>query len=95
MLSRKRENKDSCETSNNHKCCSNGYISENGRDGPGPGYKSPLDAMKGPREQIVYIPCIQIDSTKPDYLATIDVDPTSSSYLQVFEMKTEQSFYHI
>uniref|UniRef100_A0A1B6C6R3 Methanethiol oxidase n=1 Tax=Clastoptera arizonana TaxID=38151 RepID=A0A1B6C6R3_9HEMI len=50
----------------------------------GPGYKSPLDAMKnGPKEEIVYVLCIQTDPEKPDYLATIDVNPQSLTYTQV------------
>ncbi|NP_001087138.1 methanethiol oxidase [Xenopus laevis] len=51
----------------------------------GPGYKSPLDAMKGPREEIVYLPCIYRSTgiNKPDYLATVDVDPKSPTYSQV------------
>uniref|UniRef100_G3NFU3 Methanethiol oxidase n=1 Tax=Gasterosteus aculeatus TaxID=69293 RepID=G3NFU3_GASAC len=52
----------------------------------GPGYRSPLDAMKeGRREEIVYLPCIyrNTDIHKPDYLATVDVDPKSSTYTQV------------
>ena len=53
----------------------------------GPGYKSPLDAMKnGPREKLVYVPCIQPlaeEKKLPDYLATIDVDPSSPTYSQV------------
>ncbi|XP_014006031.2 methanethiol oxidase isoform X2 [Salmo salar] len=70
--------------------------------GCGPGYKSPLDAMKvttspdgkttagstyptGPREEIVYLPCIYRNTgiQKPDYLATVDVDPKSPTYCQV------------
>lgn len=41
--------------------------------------------MKGPREQIVYLPCIyrNTDVVKPDYLATVDVDPESPTYCQV------------
>eukprot|EP00794_Sanderia_malayensis_P019487 gene19487-21412_t len=50
----------------------------------GPGYSSPLDAMKnGPKEKIVYLPCIYLDNEKNDYLATVDVDPESSSFCQV------------
>uniref|UniRef100_A0A8C5R2X4 Methanethiol oxidase n=2 Tax=Leptobrachium leishanense TaxID=445787 RepID=A0A8C5R2X4_9ANUR len=51
----------------------------------GPGYKTPLDAMKGPREKIVYLPCIYRSTgiKKPDYLATVDVDPSSEAYSQV------------
>uniref|UniRef100_A0AAZ3NWA7 Methanethiol oxidase n=1 Tax=Oncorhynchus tshawytscha TaxID=74940 RepID=A0AAZ3NWA7_ONCTS len=55
--------------------------------GCGPGYKSPLDAMKGPREEIVYLPCIYRNTgiQKPDYLATVDVDPKSPTYCQIVE----------
>lgn len=51
----------------------------------GPGYKTPLDAMKGAREEIVYVPCIyrNTDIEKPDYLATVDVNPKSTAYSQV------------
>uniref|UniRef100_A0A8C9G6J9 Methanethiol oxidase n=1 Tax=Pavo cristatus TaxID=9049 RepID=A0A8C9G6J9_PAVCR len=51
----------------------------------GPGYASPLDAMKGPREEIVYVPCIYRNTgrDKPDFLATVDVDPKSPHYSQV------------
>ncbi|MCJ8728208.1 hypothetical protein PDJAM_G00001740 [Pangasius djambal] len=53
--------------------------------GCGPGYKSPLDAMNGPREEIVYLPCIyrNTEIQKPDYLATVDVDPKSPTYCKV------------
>ncbi|KAK6630905.1 Methanethiol oxidase [Polyplax serrata] len=52
----------------------------------GPGYMSPLAAMSGPREKLVYIPCIQPnwkENKRPDYLATVDVDPESPTYCQV------------
>ncbi|XP_027717373.1 methanethiol oxidase [Vombatus ursinus] len=51
----------------------------------GPGYPTPLDAMKGPREEIVYLPCIYRNTgiQAPDYLATVDVDPKSPYYSQV------------
>uniref|UniRef100_A0A8C3CQM8 Methanethiol oxidase n=1 Tax=Cairina moschata TaxID=8855 RepID=A0A8C3CQM8_CAIMO len=51
----------------------------------GPGYATPLDAMKGPREEILYLPCIYRNTgiEKPDYLATVDVDPKSPHYCQV------------
>ncbi|XP_037739004.1 methanethiol oxidase isoform X5 [Chelonia mydas] len=51
----------------------------------GPGYETPLDAMKGPREEIVYLPCIYRNTgiEKPDYVATVDVDPKSPHYCQV------------
>lgn len=39
----------------------------------------------GPREEIVYLPCIYRSTgiLKPDYLATVDVDPKSPTYCQV------------
>ncbi|DBB10518.1 TPA: hypothetical protein ACH3X3_002056 [Trebouxia sp. C0006] len=49
----------------------------------GPGFASPLDATKGPREALVYLPCIVPDQSRPDYLATVDVDPSSDTYSQV------------
>ena len=41
--------------------------------------------MKGPREKIVYVPCIYRNTgiQKPDYLATVDVDPDSPTYSKV------------
>uniref|UniRef100_A0A9L0I6J3 Methanethiol oxidase n=1 Tax=Equus asinus TaxID=9793 RepID=A0A9L0I6J3_EQUAS len=51
----------------------------------GPGYPTPQEAMKGPREEIVYLPCIyrNTGTEAPDYLATVDVDPKSPQYSQV------------
>ncbi|KAL0271546.1 UNVERIFIED_CONTAM: hypothetical protein PYX00_008605 [Menopon gallinae] len=52
----------------------------------GPGYPTPLAAMSGPREKLLYVPCIQTQPEirkKPDYLATVDVDPGSPTYCQV------------
>ncbi|NXL71038.1 SBP1 oxidase, partial [Leptocoma aspasia] len=55
----------------------------------GPGYPSPLEAMKGvpagPREQLLYLPCIYRNTGigAPDFLATVDVDPQSPRYCQV------------
>ncbi|NXL65952.1 SBP1 oxidase, partial [Chordeiles acutipennis] len=51
----------------------------------GPGFASPLDAMKGPREEILYVPCIYRNTgrKKPDFLATLDVNPRSPQYCQV------------
>jgi len=53
---------------------------ENKGCGCGPGYASPLDAMKnGPREKLLYVPCLYTNTStkKPDYLSTIDCDPSS------------------
>ncbi|XP_042295653.1 methanethiol oxidase-like [Sceloporus undulatus] len=51
----------------------------------GPGYASPLEAMCGPREKLIYVPCILTESgaRQPDYLATVDVDPESPCYCKV------------
>lgn len=50
----------------------------------GPGYASPLAAMReGPREKLVWLPCIRTNTGKPDYLATVDVDPTSPDFCKV------------
>uniref|UniRef100_A0A8C3X8E2 Methanethiol oxidase n=1 Tax=Cyanoderma ruficeps TaxID=181631 RepID=A0A8C3X8E2_9PASS len=51
----------------------------------GPGYASPLEAMEGPREQLLYLPCIYSNTgiRIPDFLATVDVDPQSPQYCQV------------
>lgn len=56
-----------------------------GHCGCGPGYATPVDAMSGPREEIVYLPCIRTNTglDKPDYLATVDVNPRSFTYSQV------------
>ncbi|GJS76620.1 selenium-binding protein 1-like protein [Tanacetum coccineum] len=59
---------------NKHSCCSTG-----------PGYATPLDAMVGPRESLIYVTCVYTGTgkDKPDFLGTIDVDPTSKTYSQV------------
>ena len=51
----------------------------------GPGYSSPQEAIKAPREKIVYTVCIYTGTgiEKPDYLATIDADESSKSYGKV------------
>uniref|UniRef100_A0A670ZK71 Methanethiol oxidase n=1 Tax=Pseudonaja textilis TaxID=8673 RepID=A0A670ZK71_PSETE len=45
----------------------------------------PLDAMKGPREKLMYVLCVltKTGTQMPDYLATVDVDPKSPTYCQV------------
>lgn len=64
-----------------------------GHCGCGPGYATPLDAMKGPREQIVYLPCIRANTgvDKPDYLATVDVNPRSPTYSKVRPLRLPNS----
>ncbi|KAK4435819.1 Selenium-binding protein 2 [Sesamum alatum] len=51
----------------------------------GPGYASPLDAMSGPRETLLYVTCFYTGTgrEKADYLATVDVDPSSATYSKV------------
>ncbi|KAF7279210.1 hypothetical protein GWI33_007528 [Rhynchophorus ferrugineus] len=52
----------------------------------GPGYASPLDAMKnGPREEILYVIAVQPDPNKTtgDVLATVDVNPNSPTYCKI------------
>uniref|UniRef100_A0A670K9E2 Methanethiol oxidase n=1 Tax=Podarcis muralis TaxID=64176 RepID=A0A670K9E2_PODMU len=41
--------------------------------------------MRGPREKLIYVPCILTGTgtQQPDYLATVDVDPESPCYCQV------------
>ncbi|KAJ6314960.1 hypothetical protein OIU78_018442 [Salix suchowensis] len=53
-------------SANGHGCCKKG-----------PGYASPLEAMSGPRESLIYVTCVYTGTgiEKPDYLATVDVDP--------------------
>lgn len=51
----------------------------------GPGYASPAEAIKAPREKLLYTVALYIGTgiQKPDYLATIDADPDSPTYSQV------------
>ena len=61
-------------------------MAENGKsECCGPGYASPDEAMKAPREKLLYTVALYIGTgiQKPDYLATIDADPESPTYSQV------------
>ncbi|KHG08453.1 Selenium-binding 2 -like protein [Gossypium arboreum] len=51
----------------------------------GPGYGTPLEAMSGPKEALIYVPCVYNGTgrEKPDFLATVDVDPNSPTYSKV------------
>merc|ERR1739838_234889 len=51
----------------------------------GPGYASPLDAMKAPKEKVLYIPCIYRNTPipAPDYLATVDMDENSPTFCKI------------
>uniref|UniRef100_A0A7N0U3B2 Selenium-binding protein n=1 Tax=Kalanchoe fedtschenkoi TaxID=63787 RepID=A0A7N0U3B2_KALFE len=59
---------------NGHGCCKTG-----------PGYATPIAAMSGPRESLIYVTCVYSGTgrEKPDYLATVDVDPTSPTFSKV------------
>ncbi|KAJ6370185.1 hypothetical protein OIU76_028457 [Salix suchowensis] len=59
---------------NGHGCCKKG-----------PGYATPLEAMSGPRESLIYVTCVYSGTgiEKPDYLATVDIDPNSPTYSKV------------
>ncbi|CAM8914920.1 unnamed protein product [Rhodiola kirilowii] len=62
------------KVSNGHGCCKTG-----------PGYATPLEAMSGPKETLLYVTCVYSGTgrEKPDYLATVDVDPNSPTYSKV------------
>jgi selenium-binding protein 1 len=51
----------------------------------GPGYASPAEAIKAPREKLLYTIAIYTGTgiQKPDYLATVDADPDSPTFSQV------------
>ncbi|KAF8388469.1 hypothetical protein HHK36_027141 [Tetracentron sinense] len=57
-----------------HGCCTKG-----------PGYATPMEAMSGPREALLYVTCVYSGTgrEKPDYLATVDADPNSPTYSKV------------
>src|SRR5262245_31603661 len=50
-----------------------------------PGFATPAEAMKGPREKLLFVTCTYANTgvEKPDYLAVVDADPESKSYSQV------------
>lgn len=50
----------------------------------GPGYASPADAVKGPREKILFVTCANVNPEEnPDALMSVDVDPKSPNYCKV------------
>src|SRR5262249_13340310 len=48
----------------------------------GPGWATPLEAMKAPREHFVYTSCHYSGTgvDQPDFLGVVDVDPDSDTY---------------
>ena len=65
-------------------------MTENGCIRPGPGYASPAEAMRAPRETILYTVAINVGTgiLEPDYLATVDADPESPTYSSVISRCT-------
>ena len=51
----------------------------------GPGYASPQEAMKAPREEFLYVACLHEGTgiSEPDFLAVVDVNPQSDAYQQI------------
>ena len=51
----------------------------------GPGWASPLEAMKAPREQFLYTGCHYSGTgvDQPDFLGVVDVQPGSDTYGQI------------
>ncbi|KAL6740418.1 hypothetical protein Aduo_013774 [Ancylostoma duodenale] len=49
----------------------------------GPGYASPKEAMKGPREKVLFVTCAHASPSGNDMLAAIDVDPDSKTFCQI------------
>lgn len=52
----------------------------------GPGYKTPSEAIKSPRENLLYTTLVNCGENQPDSLATIDSDPNSATYSQVINV---------
>src|SRR5436305_5880122 len=50
-----------------------------------PGFASPAEAAKAPREKLLFVACTYANTpvNKPDYLAVVDADPASPKYSQV------------
>jgi selenium-binding protein 1 len=50
-----------------------------------PGFASPAEAIKAPREKLLFVACTYANTgiDKPDYLAVVDADPASPKYSQV------------
>jgi selenium-binding protein 1 len=58
---------------------------ESGPSQLGPGFATPRDAIRSPREKLLYTVGLYTGTEvkAPDFLATVDVDPKSSRYCQV------------
>ncbi len=55
----------------------------------GPGYASPSEAIKAPREKLLYTIAIYTGTgiQKPDYIATIDINPDSQTIQSIHRLK--------
>src|SRR5215204_2642395 len=62
-----------------------GALAPRGAAADTPGFASPQEAMKGPREKLLFVTCTYANTgiDKPDYLAVVDADPGSKTYSQV------------
>src|SRR5947209_6574148 len=62
-----------------------GSLAATGRTDDTPGFASPKEAMKGPREKHLFVACTYANTgiDRPDYLAVVDADPASKTYSQV------------
>src|SRR3954468_19202598 len=51
----------------------------------GPGYASPREGMKAPREEVLYVSCLHEGTglNEPDFLAVVDVNPDSETYSRI------------
>lgn len=56
-----------------------------GTNGSGPGYASPQEAIRAPREEFLYVSCLHEGTgvAEPDFLAVVDVNPESDTYQQI------------
>src|SRR4051794_16132950 len=61
------------------------FASEPCHGAAGPGWASPLEAMKAPREQFLYTVCHYAGTgvDEPDFLGVVDVNPDSDTYGKV------------
>jgi selenium-binding protein 1 len=64
------------------KCCLTSTSTSTSVVAKGPGYTSPADAMRGPKEKIMFTVLINCDedTPQPDRVAVVDVDPESGKY---------------
>src|SRR5262249_60386016 len=51
----------------------------------GPGYASPQEAIRAPREELLYVACLHEGTgvEEPDFLAVVDSNPDSDTYSTV------------